>query len=854
MKKVVLIDGNNLIFRSYYATAYRGEILTNSKGLPTNAVYAYIQMLLKIIAEEKPSHIMVAFDKGKTFRHESYDDYKGGRSETPKELKEQIPYAKKVTRAMGITVEEIENYEADDIIGTYSKKIDEEVLVVSSDRDLLQLISPNVKMKLLKMKDYVYYNEKSFYEDYGIKPIEIIDLKALMGDSSDNIKGVAGIGEKTALKLIKEYHTIDNLYKNIDDLKGKVKENLLNDKESAYKSLELATIYLDVPIEVNLEKIAYKGSNEEELNSLLKELEFNSLINKMSIKKSEEKLDIEIVEDINFRLNEDYSLYLVSSNLSYFKSLTIGVAISTKDKNYFIKKEYFNEDLFNNNFNKYTYDVKRVDVALSLLNFNNNINFDNYIAYYLLNEKITEDISFIMLNKGYDVKLNEDIFKKDKLLIEEETLINDACKKARFIYEEKERLKEEIEKNNLHYLYYDIELKLASILANMEKEGILVDKDYLDSLESEIKEKLKTLEEKIYAISEEEFNISSPKQLGVILFEKLNIPYPKKSKNSNYSTDKEVLDKIRLFNPIVSLVEEYRMLSKLNSNYVVGLKEQIMSDNKVHTIYNQCLTRTGRLSSKDPNLQNIPNHDEYGRLIRKCFVSKEGYTFLSSDYSQIELRLFAELSNVESLKEAFINSEDIHSFTASKIFNKDIKDVTKEERSRAKAVNFGIIYGISSFGLANDLGINVNDAKDFIDRYMEKFDGIKAYMKKEVEDAKEKGYVTTIMNRKRYIDEIKASNYMIRMQGERMALNTPIQGSGSDILKKAMIDIDSEFKEKNIKSKMLLQIHDELIFEVKEEEIEIVKEIVKERMENAFKLSVPLVVDINMGKDLYEAK
>lgn len=854
MKKVVLIDGNNLIFRSYYATAYRGEILTNSKGLPTNAVYAYIQMLLKIIAEEKPSHIMVAFDKGKTFRHESYDDYKGGRNETPKELKEQIPYAKKVTRAMGITVEEIENYEADDIIGTYSKKIDEEVLVVSSDRDLLQLISPNVKMKLLKMKDYVYYDEKSFYEDYGIKPIEIIDLKALMGDSSDNIKGVAGIGEKTALKLIKEYHTIDNLYKNIDDLKGKVKENLLNDKESAYKSLELATIYLDVPIEVNLEKIAYKGSNEEELNSLLKELEFNSLINKMSIKKSEEKLNIEIVEDINFRLNEDYSLYLVSSNLSYFKSFTIGVAVSTKDKNYFIKKEYFNEDLFNNNFNKYTYDIKRVDVALSLLNMNNNINFDNYIAYYLLNEKITEDISFIMLNKGYDVKLNEDIFKKDKLLIEEETLINDACKKARFIYEEKERLKEEIEKNNLHYLYYDIELKLASILANMEKEGILVDKDYLDSLESEIKEKLKTLEEKIYAISEEEFNISSPKQLGVILFEKLNIPYPKKSKNSNYSTDKEVLDKIRLFNPIVSLVEEYRMLSKLNSNYVVGLKEQIMSDNKVHTIYNQCLTRTGRLSSKDPNLQNIPNHDEYGRLIRKCFVSQEGYTFLSSDYSQIELRLFAELSNVESLKEAFINSEDIHSFTASKIFNKDIKDVTKEERSRAKAVNFGIIYGISSFGLANDLGINVNDAKDFIDRYMEKFDGIKDYMKKEVDDAKEKGYVTTIMNRKRYIDEIKASNYMIRMQGERMALNTPIQGSGSDILKKAMIDIDSEFKEKNIKSKMLLQIHDELIFEVKEEEKEIVKEIVKEKMENAFKLSVPLVVDINMGKDLYEAK
>ena len=854
MKKVVLIDGNNLIFRSYYATAYRGEILTNSKGLPTNAVYAYIQMLLKIIAEEKPSHIMVAFDKGKTFRHESYDDYKGGRNETPKELKEQIPYAKKVTRAMGITVEEIENYEADDIIGTYSKKIDEEVLVVSSDRDLLQLISPNVKMKLLKMKDYVYYDEKSFYEDYGIKPIEIIDLKALMGDSSDNIKGVAGIGEKTALKLIKEYHTIDNLYKNIDDLKGKVKENLLNDKESAYKSLELATIYLDVPIEVNLEKIAYKGSNEEELNSLLKELEFNSLINKMSIKKSEEKLDIEIAEDINFRLNEDYSLYLVSSNLSYFKSLTIGVAISTKDKNYFIKKEYFNEDLFNNNFNKYTYDIKRVDVALSLLNMSNNINFDNYIAYYLLNEKITEDISFIMLNKGYDVKLNEDIFKKDKLLIEEETLINDACKKARFIYEEKERLKEEIEKNNLHYLYYDIELKLASILANMEKEGILVDKDYLDSLESEIKGKLKTLEEKIYAISEEEFNISSPKQLGVILFEKLNIPYPKKSKNSNYSTDKEVLDKIRLFNPIVTLVEEYRMLSKLNSNYVVGLKEQIMSDNKVHTIYNQCLTRTGRLSSKDPNLQNIPNHDEYGRLIRKCFVSQEGYTFLSSDYSQIELRLFAELSNVESLKEAFINSEDIHSFTASKIFNKDIKDVTKEERSRAKAVNFGIIYGISSFGLANDLGINVNDAKDFIDRYMEKFDGIKDYMKKEVDDAKEKGYVTTIMNRKRYIDEIKASNYMIRMQGERMALNTPIQGSGSDILKKAMIDIDSEFKEKNIKSKMLLQIHDELIFEVKEEEKEIVKEIVKEKMENAFKLSVPLVVDINMGKDLYEAK
>lgn len=854
MEKVVLIDGNNLIFRSYYATAYRGELLTNSKGLPTNAIYAYVQMLIKIIAEEKPTHIMVAFDKGKTFRHESYDDYKGGRNETPSELKQQIPYAKQITRAMGITVEELENYEADDIIGTYSKKIETEVLLVSSDRDLLQLISPNVKMKLLKMKDFIYYDEKSFYEDYGIKPIEVIDLKALMGDSSDNIKGVTGIGEKTALKLIKEYHTIDNLYKNIDNLKGKIKENLLNDKESAYKSLELATIYLNVPIEVNLEKIVYKGSDEEELNSLLKELEFTSLFNKMKMKKNEEKLEIEIIEDTNFSLNEDYSLYLLSSNLSYFKSKTLGVAISTKDKNYFIKTEYFNDKIFNNNFNKYTYDVKRVDVALSLLNFNNNINFDNYIAYYLLNEKITEDIAFIMNNKGYDVKLNEDIFKKDKILIEEENLINDACKKARFIYEEKNRLIEEIDKNDLHYLYYDIELKLALILANMEKEGILVDKSYLDNLEIEIRAKLKDLEEKIYAISEEEFNISSPKQLGVILFEKLNIPYPKKSKNSNYSTDKEVLDKIRIFNPIVSLVEEYRMLSKLNSNYVVGLKEQIMSDNKIHTIYNQCLTRTGRLSSKDPNLQNIPNHDEYGRLIRKCFISQEGYTFLSSDYSQIELRLFAEFSNVDSLKEAFINNEDIHRFTAAKIFNKDIKDVTKEERSKAKAVNFGIIYGISSFGLANDLSINVNDAKDFIDKYMEKFHGIKEYMKKEVEDAKKLGYVKTIMNRKRLIDEIKSSNYMIRMQGERMALNTPIQGSGSDILKKAMIDIDTEFKNKNIKSKMLLQIHDELVFEVKEEEIKIVKEIVKEKMENAFKLSVPLIVDINLGKDLYEAK
>lgn len=334
MEKVVLIDGNNLIFRSYYATAYRGELLTNSKGLPTNAIYAYVQMLIKIIAEEKPTHIMVAFDKGKTFRHESYDDYKGGRNETPSELKQQIPYAKQITRAMGITVEELENYEADDIIGTYSKKIETEVLLVSSDRDLLQLISPNVKMKLLKMKDFIYYDEKSFYEDYGIKPIEVIDLKALMGDSSDNIKGVTGIGEKTALKLIKEYHTIDNLYKNIDNLKGKIKENLLNDKESAYKSLELATIYLNVPIEVNLEKIVYKGSNEEELNSLLKELEFTSLFNKMKMKKNEEKLEIEIIEDTNFSLNEDYSLYLLSSNLSYFKSKTLGVAISTKDKNY----------------------------------------------------------------------------------------------------------------------------------------------------------------------------------------------------------------------------------------------------------------------------------------------------------------------------------------------------------------------------------------------------------------------------------------------------------------------------------------------------------------------------------------
>lgn len=853
MKKIVLVDGNNLLFRSYYATAYSGNVMRNSKGFPTNGLYGFVNMINKIINDENPEYMMVAFDIGKTFRHLKYDDYKGGRNETPDDLKSQFPVAKKILNAMNIKYLELDGYEADDIIGTFARMVDEsdeyEGLIVSSDKDLLQLISDKVVVKLLKSKDYIMMNHDTFVETYGIEPVRMIDLKGLMGDSSDNIPGVKGIGEKTAIKLLKEYDTVDNLYKHIDDVKGAVHKKLVDDKDLAFKSLDLATIYKDVPINVGLEDVKYDGIFSDELVDIYKELEFNSFIKKIGIKKNTDDVKYNIIEDVSkLKIEEDVSFYIDIDNDNYHKANIKGIAIYNNNISIYIKGDYVNDLSFIKG-NIYTYDAKKLYVMFKYKNYiiNNKID-DVMISSYLLNYNVKDDICYLASDMGYDIPFND---KKEEL--DENEIIRRCILKAKFIYDVKELLNKRMQEEDVIDLYNNIELPLAFVLGNMEYTGIKCDSSVLDKMGEDIQNKVDEVTKSIYDLCGVVFNIGSPKQLGEVLFDKLKLPHGKKGKSGNYSTDEATLLKLSQY-PVISLILEYRMLTKLHSTYIVGLKNNIMDDGRIHTIYTQTLTRTGRLSSIEPNLQNIPIRNEYGRLIRKSFVSDKDSVLLSSDYSQIELRVFSHLAGIDSMKEAFINDMDIHAKTASDVYHVDVDKVTKDMRRCAKAVNFGIIYGISSFGLASDLGISVKEAREFINNYYKTYPGIKAYMDSEIEKVHKDGYVKTIMNRKRIISEINDTNYMVRTRGERMALNTPIQGSAADILKKAMIDIDKEFRLRNLKSSMLLQIHDELIFNVIKEEEDIVKNIVKDKMENVYKLSVPLKVDISIGKDLYEAK
>ena len=855
MKKVILIDGNNILFRSYYATAYKGNILRNSKGFPTNALYGFINMLNKIIKEESPNYMMIAFDKGKTFRHEKYKDYKDGRIETPEDLKLQFPVAKEIAKAMGITCVETDNYEADDIIGTFAKEVDinDDFIgtIISSDKDLLQLISNDIDVKLLKTNDFLKMNETTFMEQYGLTPDKMIDLKALMGDASDNIPGVKGIGEKTALDLLHKYNDLDGVYNNIDLISGKLKEKLINDKENAYFSKELATICKEVPIDVDLNKIAYLGI-QDSLNPLLEEYEFYSLIKKNNINKETEKIDIKIVTDLkDVKLNNDYAMYLEIQGSYHDKNIK-GLALYNKDVSYFILPEALTAtNIFNDNLNKCTYDYKKLLVSFKYLNIPiNNVSDDLMIMAYLLNINIKDDIAYLMNNNDIDIIFSDVLYKNKELDIS--TIANEAVKKAKFIYDMKNEYKEKIEKS-YKSLYENIEMPLVKVLADMEYTGIELSTSILNEMKEEIKIKLDLISKEIYNFAGEEFNILSPKQLGIILFEKLHIPYPKKKKKDTYSTSVDVLVKLHDY-PIVEKVLEYRTYAKLYSNYVVGLAELIKSDGKIHTTFNQTLTRTGRLSSTNPNLQNIPIKEEYGKLVRKAFIPSPNHIILSSDYSKIELRIFAHISKAENLIEAFNNGMDIHTKTAMDIFSVPEIAVTSKMRRTAKAVNFGILYGISSFGLSEDLGINLKDAKQFIDHYLETYPGIKNYMEEVIANAHKDGYVKTLFGRVRIIEELSNSNYMIKSQGERMALNTPIQGTSADILKKAMVEIYDEFIKRGLKSKMIIQVHDELVFDVVKEELDEVTNIVKDIMENTYKLSVPLKVEISFGNNWYEAK
>lgn len=859
MKKVILVDGNNLLFRSYFATAYTGNTMRNSKGFPTNGLYGLVNMLNKIIREEKPEYMLVAFDKGKTFRHEKYLDYKGGRNETPDDLKKQFSVAKKLVPLMGIKCFEIDNYEADDIIGTYSKMalIDPEfeTTIVSSDKDLLQLINEETEVKLLKQKDYIRMNEETFIDTYGIKPIRMIDLKGLMGDASDNIPGVKGIGEKTALKLLQEYDSLENVYDNIDNIKGATKQKLIDGKESAFMSKDIATIYNEVPVTYSLKELKYDGPDVNGLREIYSDLEFYSFLKDFKEEeKKEEKLEYKIIENIDdLKLKEKVSAYLEISETNYHNADIYGMSLYDGENAYYVPFEVLKE---NKNIldgkEIYTYDLKKMIVSLNKYDIDiKNCTFDAMIAGYILNYNVKDDIAYLANTFNYDITLFDN-FKKEKNM-STEALADLTVKKAKFIYDIKDEFINKMKEEEQLELFSNIEMKLSSVLASMEIEGVRVDTKVLDEMGENINKKLDELTSEIYNYAGEEFNIQSPKQLGEILFEKLEIPYPKKKKTS-YSTAREILDKIVDYHPIVEKIIEHRTLNKIYTTYIVGIKNCVKEDGKLHTIYTQTLTRTGRLSSIEPNLQNIPIRYKEGKEIRKAFIPEENSVFLSSDYSQIELRMFAHMSGEQNLIDAFKHHLDIHTKTAMDIYHVSKDEVTKNMRRDAKAVNFGIIYGISSFGLAEDLGVDIKTAKKFLDNYLETFPGIKNYMDKVIKDAYETGYVKTIMNRKRKIDELYNTNHMIKVQGERMALNTPVQGSSADILKKAMIDIYNEFNRLNLKSKMILQVHDELIFNVKNDELEKVKEIVINFMENAYKLNVPLEVDVEIGKNWYDAK
>ncbi len=852
MKRTILVDGNNLLFRSYYATAYNGNLMKNSNGFPTNAIFGFVNMINKIILEEKPEYMLVAFDKGKNFRHEKYKEYKDGRIKTPEDLLLQFPYAKMVLENMGIKYLEVDNYEADDIIGTYARLADEDknydATIISSDKDLLQLISDDVNVKLLKQKDYILMDKKVFMVYYGVESIKMIDLKALMGDTSDNIPGVKGIGEKTAINLIKEYGSLENLYDSIDTIKGKIKDKLIEDKDNAFFSKELATIYKEVPIPYTFEDLKIKNHDIKKLIKIYEELEFNSLIKKL---KENETLDVEKKEGIHYsaieNIEKPFAFYLELTNDNYHLGEIIGLSIYDGAKSYYLTKDEIIENKQIFKYAAYTYDLKKSMVVFKKLGIDlTHVEFDAMIAFYLLNKNVNDDVSYVSNAYGYDISYVNDIRKNN--------LIKDIVLKSKFIYEVVEDLKSDLKKFELKKLFDEIEMPLIEVLANIEENGIRVSKKILDEMKEEISIKIDLVKNKIFNYAGVEFNISSPKQLGEVLFDKLNLPYSKKRGKTGYSTSHDVLVKLKNIHPIINLILEYREMTKLYSTYLEGLSNYILDDGKIHTIFKQTIARTGRLSSTEPNLQNIPVRTEEGKLIRKAFLPEENSLIMTSDYSQIELRVLAHISKCENLRKAFLNHEDIHTKVASDIYGVPIESVSKSMRRTAKAVIFGIVYGISGDGLGQNPEINANKAKKFIEKYLKMYPGVKEYMDNIKKEAYESYYVKTIFGRIRYLDELRNTNYMIRSMGERMALNTPIQGSSADIIKKAMIDVYKYFKTNKLKSTMILQIHDELVFNVVKEEKEKVTKIVTELMENAYNLDVPLKVEVEFGDNWYNAK
>lgn len=876
--KLIIIDGNSIINRAFFAL----PDMNNKEGLKTNAIYGFTTMLFKIIDTYKPTHISVAFDrKAKTFRHLEFEEYKAGRKKMADELRVQFEPLKELLDKFNINRLEIDGYEADDIIGTVSKLGEEngyKVYIVTGDKDAIQLASEKTTTLITKkgVGEVEEYDFDSVMEKYEMTPTQFIDLKGLMGDKSDNIPGVPGIGEKTGIKLIKEYSSIEGILENLENIKGSAKKKIEENKDLAIMSKKLATIIRDVPIDIDLESMKYGDFDKQSVVECFRKLGFLSLIPRFIDSDQEKEIGemlninkLEDVEEFIKTVNENKKIILktvtkkgniLDKNIMYMFVSVDGTNIYYIEENDISKLETI---LSNNEIRKIGYNLKDDYIALRPYKIIlENMNFDITIAEYLIDSTSSTSYECSAIAMKY---LTKTVKSKEELLgkgvktkgyedLEFEELQNHICTVINAVYDVFPIMEKSLNEMDMDGLFYHVEMPLVEVLGDMEYEGIKVDKEKLYELGSEFKEVIKRLEQEIYTIAGEEFNINSPKQLGVILFDKLGLPVVKKTK-TGYSTNADVLDKLKDKSPIIDKITEYRQIVKLNSTYVEGLLGIINPmSNRIHSSFNQTITTTGRISSTEPNLQNIPVKLEMGRNIRKVFIADDGCELVDADYSQVELRVLAQMSQDENMIDAFKHKEDIHTKTASQVFNVDMENVTSELRSAAKAVNFGIVYGKSDFGLADDLKIPVKQAKEYIENYFNKYNKIKEYMDETIEKATENGYVTTIFNRRRYIPEIKSSNFMEKNRGKRFAMNAPIQGSAADIIKIAMVNVYKKLEEKNLKSKLILQVHDELIVEAIEEEVDIVSTIVREEMENAVAMDIDLDVDLNVGYSWYETK
>ncbi|WP_217586942.1 DNA polymerase I [Lentibacillus saliphilus] len=875
--KLVLIDGNSILYRAFFAL----PLLNNDKGVYTNAVYGFTTMLFRILEKEKPTHILVAFDAGKTtFRHETYQEYKGGRQKTPPELSEQFPVMHEVLDAFGISHYQLSQYEADDIIGTLASQVDKDwkVTIVSGDKDLLQLVNDNVEVTLTKkgISDVETYTPEYMIEKMGIRPHQIIDYKALMGDSSDNIPGVPGVGEKTAIKLLKQFDTLSAVYDGLDQVKGKkLKENLDTHKADAFMSQELVTIKRDTPIDIQLEDIVYNTYDSNKVNHMFKELGFKSLLTKTTAAQTEGQeqdkpltdIDYNIVDTLEPDMLMDHSALVVEIlEDNYHTAPIIGIGVVNEAHKLFLpidvikRSDVFQKWAEDATKTKLVFDAKQTLVSL----LNNDIHikgitFDALLASYLIDPSENHhDIPSIAHRMDVaDIRYDEEVYGKGAKLKrpENEVLSEHIVRKADALYRLEVNMTDALNENNQYELLKELEMPLALILGEMEHTGVYVDIERLNNMGEDLKQRLEDLANDIYDLAGESFNLNSPKQLGPILFEKLKLPVIKKTK-TGYSTAADVLEQLEQEHDIIPKLLMYRQLGKLQSTYIEGLLKVVNKDtHKIHTRFNQALTQTGRLSSIEPNLQNIPIRLEEGRKIRQAFIpSEKNWVMFAADYSQIELRVLAHMAQDDKLIAAFKEGADIHTQTAMDVFHVSSDEVTSDMRRQSKAVNFGIVYGISDYGLSQNLGITRKEAKTFIDRYFASYPGVKDYMDNIVKEAKLNGYVTTLKNRRRYLPDITSRNFNRRSFAERTAMNTPIQGSAADIIKQAMIDLRETLRQEQLQARILLQVHDELILEAPENEIEQLKQIVPATMEQTVALDVPLKVEYAYGSSWFDAK